>query len=121
MKNAIEIGHYDMLAIGSLSFSLKKLSKSINAIEKKLKELSRIVMFELINLNQLDHKVKIRTKHSTIFNIKDPEGALYDLLTNNNFICSKRGNGVRISFNFFNNKTEIKKLIKTIKKFNSLP
>ena len=120
MENAIEIGHYDMLAIGSLSFSLKKLSKSINAIEKKLKELSIIVMFELKNLNLLDDKVKIRAKHSTIFNIKDPEGALYDWLSNKNFICSKRGNGVRISFNFFNNKTEIKKLIKTIKKFNSL-
>ena len=36
LKKSIDIGHYDMLSIGSLEFSLNKLSTIINKIEKKL-------------------------------------------------------------------------------------
>ena len=118
MQNAIELGHYDMLAIGSLSLSLKKLRKSIHSIEKKLKDISKIVSSELIKLDLLDDKVKNRKEHSTIFNIKDPDGSLFTYLANNNIICSQRGKGVRLSFNFFNTKSDIKKLINTLIKFN---
>ena len=113
-----------ILALFELSkqLNLKSVEKNIEPYDVYNSDEAFITAtpFCILPVSSLN-KVKIRTKHSTIFNIKDPEGALYDLLTNNNFICSKRGNGVRISFNFFNNKTEIKKLIKTIKKFNSLP
>tara|TARA_B100001029_G_scaffold26517_1_gene18934 strand:+ start:727 stop:1758 length:1032 start_codon:yes stop_codon:yes gene_type:complete len=118
MKESFEMGHYDMLAIGSLSFSLKKLKKSIYSIEKKLIEYSKMLICELIKLEMINQKIKNRKQHSTIFNIHDPNGRLYKFLSKNNFICSQRGNGVRLSFNFFNTKSEIKTLIQTLKKFN---
>jgi len=118
MKECFEMGHYDMLAIGSLSFSLKKLDKSIDSIEKKLNEYSQILMSELTKLGLINKKIKNRIKHSTIFNIDDPNGKLYKFLSKNNFVCSQRGNGVRLSLNFFNTKSEIKTLIQTLKKFN---
>jgi len=118
MKECFEMGHYDMLAIGSLSFSLKKLEKSIDSIEKKLNEYSKILMSELAKLGLINKKIKNRIKHSTIFNIDDPNGKLYKFLSKNNFVCSQRGNGVRLSLNFFNTKSEIRTLIQTLKKFN---
>ena len=42
MKQCIEIGHFDMLAIGSLSISLNKLQILIESIEKKLVDYSKI-------------------------------------------------------------------------------
>ena len=118
LKKAIEIGHYDMLAIGSLEFSLNKLSSSINKIEKKLHDLSKYIKVELDNIDMLDSKIKKRKYHSTIYNINDPKGRLYKHLISNNIICSQRGGGVRVSFNFFNTKAEIKKFIKTLKSFS---
>ena len=50
--------------------------------------------------------------------IEGPNGKLFKFLSKNNFICSQRGNGVRLSLNFFNTKSEIKTLIETLKKFN---
>ena len=36
LKKSIEVGHYDMLSIGSLGFSIDKLKPMIGKIEKKL-------------------------------------------------------------------------------------
>ena len=118
MKECFEMGHYDMLAIGSLSFSLKRLEKSIDSIEKKLNEYSQILMSELTELGLINKKIKNRKQHSTIFNIDDTDGRLYKFLSKNNFVCSQRGSGVRLSLNFFNTKSEIRTLIQALKKFN---
>ena len=118
MTECLEIGHYDMLAIGSLSFSLKKLQILIDSIEKKLVDYSKILISELTKLNLIDKKIKKRNQHSTIFNINDKNDKLYMFLTRNNVVCSQRGNGVRVSFSFFNTKSEIKKFIQILKKFN---
>ena len=66
----------------------------------------------------LNSKINNRKDHSTIFNIDDIDGRLFKYLTKNDFICSQRGEGTRISLNFFNTKAEIKKLISTLKNFN---
>ena len=68
--------------------------------------------------NKEQHKLKVRKSHSTIFNLKDSDDKLFKHLVNNKMICSKRGKGVRVSFNFFNTKSDIKKLIIALKKFN---
>ena len=117
-KRIIDLGHYDILAIGSLFFSLNKLKNKINNIEKKLIEFSIILSSQLDKIGMLSSKIKNRKNHSTIFNIKDEQGKLFNYLTKNNFICSQRGNGTRISFNFFNTKLEIKKLMNVLKRFN---
>ena len=118
LKKSIEVGHYDILSIGSLGFSIDKLKPMIRKIEKKLITFSKFFKKELENINMLDEKLKVRKSHSTIFNLKDSDDKLFKHLVNNKMICSKRGKGVRVSFNFFNTKSEIKKLIIALKKFN---
>ena len=118
MKQCLEIGHYDMLAIGSLSLSLNKLQIMIESIEKKLVDYSKILMSELSKLNLISKKIKNRNQHSTIFNINDKNGNLYEFLIRNNIVCSQRGDGVRISLSFFNTKSEIKRFVQILKKFN---
>ncbi len=117
-KRSIDIGHYNMLAIGSLFFSVNKLKLKIEKIEKKLTDLSINLKKELNAIGMLNSKILNRKHHSTIFNIKDKDGSLFEYLTKNNFICSQRGEGTRISLNFFNNKAEINKLILALKNFN---
>ena len=118
LKKSIEVGHYDMLSIGSLGFSIDKLKPMIGKIEKKLITFSKFFKKELESINMLDEKLKVRKSHSTIFNLKDSDDKLFKHLIDNKMICSKRGKGVRVSFNFFNTKSEIKKLIIALKKFN---
>ena len=117
-KKSIDIGHYNILAIGSLLFSINKLKLKIEKIEKKLIDLSSNLKRELMNIGMLNSKIINRKDHSTIFNINDKDGKLYDYLTKNDFVCSQRGEGTRISLNFFNTKAEIKKLIIALKNFN---
>ena len=117
-KKSIDIGHYNILAIGSLLFSINKLKFKIEKIEKKLIDLSINLKRELMNIGMLNSKIINRKDHSTIFNINDKDGKLYDYLTKNDFVCSQRGEGTRISLNFFNTKAEIKKLIIALKNFN---
>jgi len=118
LKKSIDIGHYNMLSIGSLGFSIDKLKPMIGKIEKKLISFSKFFKNELESIDMLDNKLKIRKSHSTIFNLKDSDDKLFKYLTDNKMICSKRDRGVRVSFNFFNTKSEIKKLIIALKKFN---
>ena len=47
---------------------------------------------------------------SSIFNLKGGD-SLYNKLIANNIICSRRGSGIRVSFNFYNKKKEIDYLL----------
>ena len=56
--------------------------------------------------NLLTEKVEKREKHSNIFNIKGNDVTHNELLSHK-IICSKRGAGLRLSFNFYNTIDEI--------------
>ena len=102
-----EPGHHDTLSFGSLLFSLKKISNyGIDKIEKQINSLSIYTLDKLKTKKLLDAKILKRNNHSNIFNIKGDE-ILYKHLLDNNVICSQRGNGIRISINFYNTKSEI--------------
>ena len=105
--NFFEPGHHDTLSFGSLLFSLKKISNyGIDKIEKQINSLSIYTLDKLKTKKLLDAKILKRNNHSNIFNIKGDE-ELYKQLLDNNIICSQRGNGIRISINFYNTKSEI--------------
>ena len=105
--NLFEPGHHDTLSFGSLLFSLKKISNyGIDKIEKKINLLSIYALDKLKTKKLLDTKILKRNNHSNIFNIKGDE-ILYKHLLDNNVICSQRGNGIRISIDFYNTKSEI--------------
>ena len=105
--NLFEPGHHDTLSFGSLLFSLKKISNyGIDKIEKQINSLSIYTLDKLKTKKLLDAKILKINNHSNIFNIKGDE-KLYKHLLDNNVICSQRGNGIRISINFYNTKSEI--------------
>lgn len=110
-----EPGHLDTLNFGSLKFSLEffeQLGK--DNIEKKLQELSAYAKKELTDLGLLQNKVVYRKEHSTIFNITGDE-ALFKTLTDENIICSQRGDGIRLSFHIYNSKDDLDKIVKVLK------
>ena len=109
--NLFEPGHHDTLNFGSLLFSLKKISNyGTDKIEKKINKLSLYTQKKLKEKKLLSSKIIKRNIHSNIFNISGDEN-LYQYLLKNNVICSQRGDGIRISINFYNKKSEIDYLL----------
>ncbi|MDA8587787.1 aminotransferase class V-fold PLP-dependent enzyme, partial [Flavobacteriaceae bacterium] len=105
--NLFEPGHHDTLNFGSLLFSLKKISDfGLDEIEKKINSLSIYTLEKLKRKKLLTSKINKRSTHSNIFNIKG-DNKLYQQLLSKNVICSQRGDGIRISINFYNTKKEI--------------
>lgn len=106
-----EPGHLDTLSFGSLCFSLNNLSKyGIKKIENKINILSTYGRNRFEEKNLLSDKIERREKHSNIFNIK-ADDIIHNKLLKHKIICSKRGDGLRLSFNFFNTTDEIDFLI----------
>ncbi len=111
----LEPGHLDSLNFGSLQFSLKFLeSIGLNHIETQLRELSQKAKQEFSSLGLLEKRVTERIDHSTIFNIKGDE-VLYSKLLQENVVCSLRGNGIRLSFHFYNTEDEIDAIVDILK------
>ena len=78
----------------------------LDEIEKKINSLSLYTLEKLKRKKLLTPKIIKRSSHSNIFNIKGDE-KLFQQLLSNNVICSQRGDGIRISVNFYNTKKEI--------------
>lgn len=110
-----EPGHLDTLNFGSLRFSLNYLeSLGKNDIDLQLKKLSEIAKREFTNLGLLEESVVSRKKHSTIFNIK-VGNEVFELLSDNQIICSQRGSGIRLSFHFYNTEKDIEEIVRILK------
>jgi len=110
--SAFEPGNIDTLNFGSLLFSINLISKiGIGNIEKTIKKLSNYAKERFVYSDLLEKKILNRKEHSNIFNLKG-NNLLHKKLIKNNIICSKRGNGIRVSFSFLNKKKEIDMLMK---------
>lgn len=109
-----EPGHQDMIAFGSLRFSILKVQelgwKNIAYPVKKLSSLAKAA-FEKRGL--LSTVVISRKNHSSIFNIKGDQ-KLYERLLENNIITSLRGDGIRVSFSYFNTEEDLNKLLEVL-------
>ncbi|MEL6975934.1 MAG: aminotransferase class V-fold PLP-dependent enzyme [Bacteroidota bacterium] len=107
LNKRLEPGHLDVLNFGSMGFSLEWLNQlglenigeHNQALSKKAKEL-------FSQLGLLDEITLSRKEHGTIFNIRGND-ALYNRLSHENIICSQRGNGIRLSFHFYNTEEEL--------------
>ncbi len=112
----LEPGHLDSLSMGSLEFSLHFLkSLGMDTIEKQLELLSKHAKRGFAQLGLLEDSVLNRQGHSTIFNIKANE-KLFMELTKNDVIGAQRGDGIRLSFHFYNTLEEIDAILKILKK-----
>ncbi len=114
LMHYFEPGHQDTLNYGSLKFSLNFLNDvGVNAIQKQLEALSLKAKTTFTNLNLLEDAVVKREKHSTIFNIEGDQ-KLFEKLISNNVLCAQRGNGIRLSFHFFNSEEDIDRIVKLL-------
>ncbi|MFT4668660.1 MAG: selenocysteine lyase/cysteine desulfurase [Flavobacteriaceae bacterium] len=109
-----EPGHQDTLNYGSLQKSLELLERiGMNVIEEKINLLGREAKKRFEELDLLDEAVIKREQHSSIFNLRAKNG-LFQKFKESNIICSQRGNGIRVSFHFYNSLEDLDKLIEVI-------
>ncbi|MDT0605591.1 aminotransferase class V-fold PLP-dependent enzyme [Croceitalea rosinachiae] len=114
----LEPGHLDSLNFGSLEFSLNFLNQmGMKNIEEKLVALSIKAKETFTELGLLEEPVVRREVHSTIFNIKANQ-AVFDKLLQENIIMAQRGDGIRLSFHFYNTFDEVDAIVKILKKMN---
>ena len=108
-------GHINYLGAASLNFSIKFLQDNdFKKLIQKKEKLSLLLGDELDNLGLISQIAKKRKSHSSIFNIPGNKN-LHKKLMKNGIRCSLRGDGVRVSVHFYNNSSDIKKLIKVLK------
>ena len=109
-----EPGHLDTLNFGSLKTAIDLINNTgMDEIELRIKDLAAVAKKELSELNLLEPAVVNRKFHSSIFNIKGDE-KLFQKLRSNKILCSMRGDGIRVSFNYFNSVADLEKLLKNI-------
>lgn len=110
-----EPGHQDTLNFGSLKVAIELLEKTgIANIEKQVNTIASEAKKAFEKEGLLESSVVKRNLHSSIFNIRGND-ALFQKLRSENIICSQRGEGIRVSFHYFNTPEDLEKLLKTIK------
>lgn len=109
-----EPGHQDTLNFGSLMTAIELAEKiGIGKIEAGIRDLS-FKAREIFNERKLlDPWVAGRRQHSSIFNIKG-DNSLFKFLVGKKIICSQRGEGIRISFHYFNTYSDVQRLIEVM-------
>jgi len=122
MRNSVrfakhfEPGHLDTFNFGSLKFSLDFLSAiGIHNIAAQNERLSKKAKESFANLGLLNDDITQRKDHSTIFNIKGDD-SLFQHMSKEKVICAQRGDGIRLSFHFYNTENDIDKIVEILKK-----
>ncbi len=115
LAKKLEPGHLSSLNFGSLKFSLDFLQRiGMERITEQNMLLSTKAKEALAELGLLEKHILERREHSTIFNI-EVDKKMFQSLMDNDILCSQRGNGVRISFNFYNTLDDLDQLLKILK------
>lgn len=113
---ALEPGHLDTLNFGSLGAALKLINKiGLQNITQQINLLKNKAFEAFAERGLLEEKVvKRQYEHSSIFNIKGDE-KLFHTLRGKDILCSQRGDGLRISFHFYNNVEDLELLLEILK------
>ena len=112
-----EPGHQDTFNFGSLNTALKYLKEiGMGLVEARVLNLSELAKQQFSELDLLEEMVQKRNQHSSIFNIKG-DTQLYNFLRGENILCSERGQGIRLSFHYFNTEEELNFLVKSLRKY----
>ncbi|MCK0161744.1 aminotransferase class V-fold PLP-dependent enzyme [Allomuricauda sp. F6463D] len=115
----LEPGHLDSFNFGSLEFALNFLDEiGLDNVQVQLEKLSKKAMSAFSELDLLAPSILKRKQHSTIFNIKGDE-KLFNRLAEENIVASLRGDGIRLSFHFYNTEEEVDVVFKLLKRWLS--
>ena len=111
-----EPGHLDSLNFGSLKCALEILNDiGMKEITEHNENLSKKASKGFDELGLLNKEVIYRNLHSTIFNIKGND-TLFNHLRKENVVCSRRGEGIRLSFHHYNTVKDIDSILEIIRK-----
>ena len=111
-----EPGHLDSLAFGSLNYSLQFLKEiGMATITGHIKSIAQKARTGFGELGLLEDHVMKREDYGPIFNISVKD-QVYTKLRENNVLCAQRGNGVRLSFHFYNTEKEVDKILDILRK-----
>lgn len=112
-----EPGHQDTLNFGSLKAALDLIKeKGTKEIFEQIKILKNAAKSQFVDLGLLEDYTINREDFSPIFNLTGDQ-KLFNQLRSNNIIASQRGNGIRVSFHYFNTEKELLKLVNVLKNF----
>ena len=115
----LEPGHHDTLNFGSLMRSVQMLEKiGLVNIFEHVSSLRTYAIQQLIALGFIDPKIQHRRDHGPILSINNAPG-LFAYLRQHNILCSERGDGIRISFHFYNNNKDLDVLFQALKDFSA--
>ncbi|MDF4223285.1 aminotransferase class V-fold PLP-dependent enzyme [Maribacter sp. M208] len=110
-----EPGHLSSLTFGSLKYSIDFFERiGMDKITAHNHKLSKKAKTEFEKMGLLSERIVQRKEHSTIFNIKADE-ATFQKLKDNDVFCAQRGEGVRLSFHFYNTEAEIDAIVNILK------
>jgi selenocysteine lyase/cysteine desulfurase len=110
-----EPGHLSCLNFGSLQFSLNFLTRiGMDAITDHNKQLSLKAKQAFTESGLLKPHIVSRENQSTIFNIEGND-KVFNTLIENNVLCAQRGNGIRLSFHFYNIEDEVDEIVRIVK------
>ncbi|MDC1518434.1 aminotransferase class V-fold PLP-dependent enzyme [Flavobacteriaceae bacterium] len=114
LYNQIFTGHFNMLATASLKFAIQELERNdFMALMEQKEQLAHAVKLKLTELDYISPWVSQRKSHSSIFSLRGGE-VLYESLKKNNIKCVLRGNGVRVSFHFYNQLSDLETLVQVL-------
>lgn len=112
-----EPGHQDTLNYGSLGVAIDLINEiGMETIEKQIKEIGRLAKTAFTERGLLEDAVVVRVAHSSIFNLKGDQ-ALVQHLHEHGIICSLRGDGVRVGFQYFNTQADLQVLLDVLASF----
>ena len=110
-----EPGHLSCLNFGSLKFSMDYMQRiGMDKITEHNTVLSQKAKMEFSSLGLLEECITARNLHSTIFNIKG-NTSIFNKLLDNDVLCAQRGDGIRLSFHFYNTEKEIDAIVRILK------
>ncbi len=109
-----EPGHLDTLNFGSLHHSMLMLEElGLANIEKRISAIAEAAKAAFTERGLLSPDIVNRAQHSSIFNIR-ADGKLIKELDDANILAVPRGEGLRVSFHFYNTEMDLEKLLKQI-------
>jgi selenocysteine lyase/cysteine desulfurase len=114
LYNHIFKGHFNILATASLRFAIEAFNRqNFKALMEQKAQITSAVKARLSSLELIAPWVIERPSHSSIFNIPGNQ-SLYNKLQENKIHCALRGNGIRISFHYYNQMSELDSLIEVL-------
>lgn len=110
-----EPGHQDTLNYGSLQQAiLFQKEHGVEKLYQRIRSLSSKAMEHFAEMGLLQENTLLRKHHSSIFNLKGDQELFYKL-KDNKIICSPRGDGIRLSFHYYNTEADLERLVAILK------